>query len=109
MALVEGAKGAHAISGIGTEDNLFSSATGLKYYQLYLNTNAMVAGDILELRTFVNDPQSAVERLYDLTTYSGVQPQPVKFVPPLPTDSFRVTVKQTAGTARTFNWVRYES
>ena len=107
MALTEGAKGAQLMT--GSAANLFSSVTTIAHYAMYIFTDALQSGDILRIIIYVNDPQDSTERIYDQFDVSGVQSKPAVFIPFLPTDSYRVTAHQTAGTNRTISWVRYES
>jgi len=107
MALTEGANGSQLMT--GTAANLFVSQTTLQHYATWIFTNALLAGDVLHIVIFVNDVNGAAERIYDEFDVSGVQAKPGVFIPFVPTNSYRITAHQTAGTNRTITWVRYES
>lgn len=107
MVLVEGAKGALLMD--GTVQNIIPTSTGLKYFSAWLFLQNMASGDTIIFTIYANDPQSSTERIYDQFTVSGAQTKTGVFIPNIPTDSFRVTAEQTAGTNRTINWVRYDS
>jgi len=107
MALTEGFKQALLMD--GSVQNLIASTIGLNYYSAWIFFHALLAGDSIQITVYVNDPQSSTERIYDQFTVSGLQAKPAVFIPNLPTDSFRVTAQQTAGTNRTINVVRYDN
>ena len=107
MALTEGFKQALAMD--GSVQNIIPTVAVLAYYSAYLYVHNMASGDTIEFTIYVNDPQSSTERIYDQFIVSGAQTKVAIFIPNLPTDSFRVTAEQTAGTNRTINVVRYDS
>jgi hypothetical protein len=66
----------------------------------------MQAGDTVEIRAYIA-VDGTNQRLSDLATYSGVQSLPAIRVVAhtIPYNGkFRVTIKQTAGTVRTYNY-----
>jgi len=107
MVLAEGDKGALLMD--GSVQNIIPTVAVLAYYSAYLFVHNMASGDTITFTIYVNDPQSSTERIYDQFTVSGAQAKDGIFIPNVPTDSFRVTAEQTAGTNRTINWVRYDS
>ena len=110
MALTEGAKGSLLLD--GTVQDLIATATGLKYYSGYAFLHNLVSGDSIEFVIYVYDPQSAVQRIYDKFTVTGVQTKPLAFIPNLPTQEFKVTAEQKAegaGGFKTLTFVRYDS
>lgn len=92
----------------GTEQNLFISQLGLKHFSTWLFTHNMLSGDVLVVREYTNDKNSGVERSYNEITITDSQISPGIFFPFVPTDSYRVTIQQTAGTFRTYTWSRQE-
>jgi|SRR6476469_9630921 len=93
---------------IGTEHTLFSTATS-KYFTGYIDLTNVVAGDTVEIRVSVIAKTAGSYILYFLATYSGAQSNPLVYLPPLPSDiGYKVTLKQTVGTARTYDWRVYE-
>lgn len=90
---------------ISTEHTLGSAITAAGVYQLVVDTNAMVNGDVLELRIYTKCKSGSTERVAFYACYANVQGEPNKYSIPVPTDtSFKATLKQTAGTGRAFDW-----
>ena len=106
MVLSEQAKGSTTMD--GTEQDLFTSYTNLAYYQAYVFLHNMEADDKIIIRVYVNDPQTSTERLYIETPYYGVQTDTTKYIPSLPTDSYRITCEQESGTYRAVTWILYD-
>lgn len=89
---------------IGTEHTLTTLTTN-KTFVLVGDTAAMVNGDELELRVKTKVLTGGVLRQAYLGTYRNFQASPVKLSVPLPSDiEFVATLKQTAGTGRSFPW-----
>ena len=89
---------------IGTEHTL-TTPVGNKFYMAYVDLTNIIAGDTVEIRVSLIIKTAGSHILYYLGTYSGVQTNPLVFVPTLPSDiSWKITLKQTVGTARTFDW-----
>ena len=93
----------------GTEQNLFGSQTILQHYATWIFFDALLAGDKIVVRVYVNDGQDVVERVYDKYTVPGPVDDPAIFNVFVPTDSYRVTCEQTDGTNRTISWQRLET
>lgn len=105
MALTELAKG--AITTDGTEQTIRDeTVTGLKNYATTINCKNMVAGDIIELRVYIYDPQAAtITETYRTFSISNAQTDDIYFIPFMPTARYKVTIKRTAGTDRAYDWV----
>lgn len=90
---------------IGTEITLTTDTTNATYYFEVDLTN-LVNGDILELRIYTITIGGGTLHLAWKSSYGPVPPiQDISPSPPQPSDqSIRVTLKQTAGTARLFPW-----
>lgn len=89
---------------ITTEHSLATSTTG-KTYVLVVDTINMVAGDVLELRAKTKVLVGSTAHLAYLATYAHAQIAPNKYSVPVPANqSIEVTLKQTAGTGRNFEW-----
>lgn len=80
-------------------------------YTLHVDTNAMVAGDVLELRIYQMVLTGGTRRVAYFARFDGAQPSDdqVKISVPISnelTDSgaVRFTLKQTFGTSRSFPW-----
>lgn len=95
---------------IGTEHTLLDIAIA-GTFTLHVDANAMVAGDIVELRVYQIILTGGTRRVAYFQVYSGAQPADDKIKISVPisnelTDagSIRFTLKQTAGTGRSFDW-----
>ena len=90
---------------ISTEHTLGTSITPSGAYVLVVDLNAMVNGDVLELRIKTKAKSGSTERLAYFAAYANVQEELVKYSVPVPVDTqITFTLKQTAGTGRAFDW-----
>lgn len=88
---------------INAETQTGTDATTNATYVYKLNTNNLAAGDVLEVRIYCRDVAAGSIAQAWKATYSGVQTSPLKISPPVPSDQLiRFTIKQTAGSGRTF-------
>ena len=92
----------------GTEQFLGPFA-GSKYYQFSVDTTPMQSGDTLEVRWYKKVNSGGTIHRFQVETYSGdqtVEPlSPVKDSGPFwIANSCDLSIKQTAGTNRTYNW-----
>jgi hypothetical protein len=89
---------------VGTEDVL-ASGTASGTYVLTLETINMADGDVLEIRGYDKPGGSATQRQVIYYSLANGQGDPGHISPPILTEGFvQFSIKQTAGTARTFNW-----
>ena len=97
---------------VGTEHTL-ADTTGAATYQLSVSLVNMVALDVLELRIYkmALTGGTAGAECYILGRFFGAPPTDDKVAISIPvstaltdTGAIRATLKQTAGTARTFKW-----
>ena len=89
---------------ISTEHTLATDTTN-KTYVLVVDTGAMVAGDVTELRIYTIVRSGGTERLAYIQVFRDTQNEPIKYSVPVPADiSCKVTLKQTAGTGRAYPW-----
>lgn len=103
MAVTVEASGTQTAT-INTEHTL-SSPTAAKVFALSVDTNAMVNGDVLELRVNRKVLSGGTERLVFYAVFSNVQSEPIKCsVPVVAPFGASFTLKQTAGTGRAFPW-----
>lgn len=87
---------------IGTEHTLDTETTN-GTFQLTVDMDPMVNGDVVEVRIYKTI--NSVERLVWSLGYNHLQGEVIKEFPPISsTVSCRFTIKQTAGTGRTFAW-----
>lgn len=90
---------------IGTEHTLGTAITASGVYVLVVDANAMVNGDVLELRAKTKAKTGSTSRLAYVVTYAHTQTELNKYSVPIPVDTEVVfTLKQTAGTGRVFDW-----
>ena len=89
---------------IGTEEFL-ATGTASGTYVLSLEVVNMADGDVLEIRGYVKPGGSATARQLFSYSLSNGQSDDAHLSPPIPTEGYvQFSIKQTAGTARTFNW-----
>ena len=88
-----------------TTEHTLSTITDAGTYVLYVDTNAMVLGDELELRVKTKVTSGGTTREFLIATYSQPQGQPVKAsIPVASINECVFTLKQTVGTGRAFDW-----
>lgn len=103
MAVAENTGGSQTAV-INTEHTL-ATVTTAGTYVLVVDTNAMVAGDVLELRIKTKVRSGGTSRLAYSVIYAHTQADPQKYSVPVPANiEFVATLKQTAGTGRAFTW-----
>lgn len=89
---------------IGTEHDLATDTTN-KTFVLAVDVAALANGDLLELRIYTKILTGGTERLAYFTTYQHAQTSPAVYSVPVPANiHLRATLKQTAGTGRSFPW-----
>lgn len=103
------------VTGSGTQtavvntEHTLSNPTTSKFFTGYVDLTNMTSTDTVELRVYVIAKTAGSYILYYLATYTGVQTNPLVYIGSLPSDiGFKLTLKQTAGTARTYDWKVYE-
>lgn len=92
-----------------TTEHTLTTLTGAKTFTLHVDCNAMSHGsgtaDELELRIKANVLSAGTERVVYMATFVGAQDIPIKVSLPVPVpQTATVTLKQTAGTGRSFPW-----
>lgn len=94
---------------INTEHQL-ANPTSAGFYQLVVDTSAMVNGDTVELRVYGKARSTDTEQLEDFLTFQNAQSRPLKRTLMYGTPHYvRLTLKQTAGTGRAFPWAVYSA
>ena len=89
---------------ISTEHSLATSTTG-KTYVLAVNTANMVNGDELELRIYTKVLSGSTKQLAYYAAYAHTQGIPNKYSVPVPANQYcEASLKQTAGTGRSYEW-----
>lgn len=104
MTWISSASGTQTTS-VGTEQTLQTDTTNGTYYFETDLTN-MAIGDIIELRIYTMTLSGGTMHLAWKSTYGPVPPfTAIAPSPPQPSDqSLKVSIKQTAGTARSVPW-----
>ena len=103
MALVVDASGTQAAV-ISTEHILRTTTTSGTFV-LVVNTTAMANGDVTELRLYTKPLSGSTSVVAYVAIYSNVQASVVKYSVPVPCNNeCKVTLKQTAGTGRSYEW-----
>ena len=89
---------------VGTEHTLHTS-TLAKTFVLIVDTDNLANGDTLELRVKTKVLSTSTSRLAYAASFSHAQAAPVKLsIPVVSLHELVVTLKQTAGTGRSFDW-----
>ena len=92
---------------IGTEHSLLIDADA-KVFIFVVNTTNMANADVLELRIKSKVLSTSTIALAFLATFQNVQAEPVKMSVPVAGGGFtsgtEFTLKQTAGTGRSYEW-----
>jgi len=103
MALAAVASGTQSAS-VGTEHSLAVSTTG-KTYVLVVDAGAMLNDDILELRIKTKALSGGTQQMAYYALFQHIQAEPQKYSVPVPADiEIECTLKQTAGTGRSYPW-----
>jgi len=109
MAITEAFSGSASIS--TTEYSLPNSSTTLTpqtgdgVYQLFLDLNALVAGDEYELKIYEKCRTGDTQRVVERWSFAGTQSLPLFASPSLILmHGWDITLNKIAGTNRTINW-----
>jgi hypothetical protein len=90
---------------INTEHNLVAADTNNASFVLKVDCTNLVNGDVLELRLYTMVLSTGALNLAWKGSYSNAQAIIVKQSPFVPSDqSIKATLKQIAGTGRSFDW-----
>jgi len=88
----------------GSEQTLTTQTTA-NTYVFVIDTNAMVNGDILEIKIKTIVRASGTERIAYYVSYAHIQGEPIKYSVPVPIDiSIKVTLKRVAGSDHAYPW-----
>lgn len=103
MAVVSIANGSQ-LAVISTEHTL-TTQTAAGIYALGVDLNVLANGDTVELTVKTKMKSGSTSRVAYKAVYVNAQSDPNKYSIPIPSDTEVVfTLKQTAGTGRTFDW-----
>lgn len=88
-----------------TTEHTLATVTAAGNYLLKVDSSAMALGDTLELRIKSKVRSTGTTRLMDMGVYTNVQDSAIKVsIPDSSVNEVVVTLKQTTGTGRTFDW-----
>jgi hypothetical protein len=96
---------------ISVEHTLYSP-TSNKWFSGYVDLSNMKSGDRVELRVYVLVKTAAGGAYvqYYVSKYTGAQTYPLVYIPLYLSDNgWKLTLKQTSGTGKTFDWNVYET
>jgi len=92
-----------------TTEHTLSNPTGNKFYTALIDLTNMTTGDTTEIRVSLIAKTAGSYILYWMGSYTGAQTNPLVYIPPLPSDiGWKLTLKQTAGTGRNYDYRVYE-
>jgi len=91
---------------IGTEYSLGNDPkTTSTVAQVIVDLGNMAAGDVTEIRIYRAARSNADPKLVEIWTAVGAQGRPIFVSPPIIfTANWRVTLRQTAGSGKTYDW-----
>lgn len=93
---------------ISTEHTLYNPTIN-KFFTGYIDLTNMASGDTVEIRVSLIVKTAGSYILYWLGTYVDVQTNPLIYIPTFPSDiGFKLTLKQTSGTVRNYDYRIYE-
>lgn len=99
MALALETSGTKTTTGSSTEDTL-ATVTGTKFYQLWVDLNDLVDGDVLVVRAKYKVLSGGTSRILYQATYTHAQGEPIVCTVPIASDQELVfSLIQATGTA----------
>jgi len=94
----------HTLTADGTEQTIIE-LTAIGEIEGWIDLANMALGDTVIIRMYAKMKLDGTYRQYDSTTYSGVQTNPALHTVKLPAKyGFKVTLQQTVGSYRTFDY-----
>lgn len=89
---------------INTE-HILSTLTNNRFYMAYVDLTNMALNDTVEIKISIMIKSGGSHITYYKQIFEDVQTDPLIFIPTLPSDiSYRLSIKQTEGSPRTFDW-----
>ena len=93
---------------LNTEHTLYNPTTS-KFFTGYVDLTNMASGDTTEIRVYLIVKSAGSYVQYYISIYTGAQTNDAVYIPPLPSNyGWKLTLKQTAGTGRVYDWTVYE-
>jgi hypothetical protein len=87
----------------GTEQTVFETAEK-GAFEGWIDLANMASGDTTVVNIYVKTKTDGAYRLYDSASYSGAQAAPALHIIDVAAKGFKVTLRQTAGTYRTYDY-----
>ena len=105
--LIEEAVG--TLTATGAEDTIKEITATVNKLHCFVDLTAMQAGDTIVVRQYMKIKAAGTFIKYADETYSGVQALPMLYVVTKPAkDGIRITIEQTAGTNRDYDWQTFQ-
>lgn len=96
-----------------TTEHTLATVTDPGVYQAAIDVSDLVNGstpDLLEIRIYGKARSSDTERLIKVWSLIGLQTEALWLSPPfISPHSYKLTINQTQGTSRTFEWAIYNA
>lgn len=90
---------------LNSETQFGTNSTTNATYVLKVNLSNMALGDVVELRLYSEDISAGSLVQCWKASFANVQISPLVLSPPTPSDiNLKCTIKQVAGTGRTYTW-----
>jgi hypothetical protein len=104
---------------LNVESNVVVKTDGAFNYSCWIFLDELQAGESVEIRTYVWNPQDNIYELYEspIITKAGLAGSETNdtaddktafFLPPVQSDRVKITITQLSGTPRAFDWVLYK-
>lgn len=101
---------------LDVEFRIIEKTNGPYHYAAWLHLDNMASGDQIIIRVYKWDGNNSVYSLYEKKTisYSDLvgqenEDQTAVFMPFIPSERYKVTLEQSAGTLREFSWEMYQT
>ena len=97
---------------LNSEICFITKTDGPYHYACYIYVDNMASGDEIAIKVQVYDPTEGAWKSYDnekKIKYSDIKSDESVFIPFLPATRYRVCLKQTAGTLRSYNWQLFKN
>ena len=97
---------------LNSEICFITKTDGPYHYACYIYVDNMASGDEIAIKVQVYDPTEGAWKSYDnekKIKYSDIKSDEAVFIPFLPATRYRVCLKQTAGTLRSYNWQLFKN
>jgi hypothetical protein len=104
--------GTVTLTALNSEICFVTKTDGPYNYAAYIFLTNMASGDKISIKVQVWDTVSGTWKSWDnekVISYTDIKSDLAAFIPFLPARQYRICIKQTLGTPRSFNWLLYKS